>query len=169
MEHNLCFPAQDKLTCLGGHLWLYSIVAALTAGKGGSFKSLCGGLPPAIPLWSLKLACAYHDSCLGQACLHLAAVHAKSGEHIRASLCRSRNSTGPSWSSQDALTFTCSLDGAWSPSCVYLPAPQAAFCTRRSWDKMQHVAGRTETASPVFTCAARAEALAGAMAVYDIR
>lgn len=86
MEPKKYITAQDKLTCLGGHLWLYSIVAALAAGESGSFKSLCGGLPPAIPLWSLKLACAYHDSCLGQACLHLAAVHAKSGEHIRACL-----------------------------------------------------------------------------------
>lgn len=70
---------QDKLSCLGGHLWLHSIIAALADGEGTSFKKLSGGLPPAVPLWSLKLASAIHESCLGQACLHLAALQASSG------------------------------------------------------------------------------------------
>ena len=70
---------QDKLSSLGGHLWLHSAVASLADEEGGSFKRLCGGVPPAVPLWSLQLASAYHQSCLGQACRHLAAAHARSG------------------------------------------------------------------------------------------
>lgn len=70
---------QDKLTCLGGHLWLHSAVAALADGLGGRFRRLAGGLPPAIPMWSLRLAAAFHESCLGQACLHLTSMHAGSG------------------------------------------------------------------------------------------
>ena len=76
LQSSVC-ALQDKLSCLGGHLWLHSIIAALA--DGASFKKLSGGLPPAVPLWSLKLASAYRESCLGQACLHLAAAQAKSG------------------------------------------------------------------------------------------
>ncbi len=71
---------QDKLSSLGAHLWLQSAVASLADGEGGSFKRLCGGISPATLMWSLQLACAYHQSCLGQACRHLAAAHAGPGD-----------------------------------------------------------------------------------------
>ena len=71
---------QDKLSCLVGHLWLHSSVAALADTTGTAFKRLCGGAPPAVPMWSLRLARSFHESCLGQACASLAALHSGPGQ-----------------------------------------------------------------------------------------
>lgn len=41
--------------------------------KGGwGLKALTGGIGPTVPLWSLKLALAYHSSAMGLACAHIA-------------------------------------------------------------------------------------------------
>ena len=73
---------QDKLSCLIGHLWLHSSVAALADAAGARFRRLCGGAPPAVPLWSLRLARSFHESCLGQACSSLAVLHSGPGQPL---------------------------------------------------------------------------------------
>ena len=76
---------QEKPAALGSHLFLHRLVAALCGGgraaEGGwGAKALTGGLPPTVPLWSLRLALSYHDSALALAASELSRAALKSGE-----------------------------------------------------------------------------------------
>ena len=50
-------------------------------------RALAGGLPPAVPLWSLKLALQYRDSALGLAAARIAGQRA--ADSARPLSCRS--------------------------------------------------------------------------------
>ena len=80
---------QEKPAALGSHLFLHQLVAALRggacAGEGGwGLRALTGGLPPTVPLWSLRLALSFHDSApaLAASALSRAALMSGPRNHL---------------------------------------------------------------------------------------
>lgn len=48
------------------------VVNGIGISGGWGLKALTGGIGPTVPLWSLKLALAYHSSGMGLACAYIA-------------------------------------------------------------------------------------------------
>ncbi|KAK9819157.1 hypothetical protein WJX81_007920 [Elliptochloris bilobata] len=76
---------QEKPAALGSCLFLHTAVAALLghgrATQGGwGLRALAGGLPPTVPLWSLRLALALQDSAPAFAASALARAALASGD-----------------------------------------------------------------------------------------
>ncbi|KAI3425098.1 hypothetical protein D9Q98_008476 [Chlorella vulgaris] len=79
---------EEKPSALPAYLLLYCIKQGLGQGRAGidALSLLWGGLPPAVPLRSLALALAYHDSMLGLAgaAAHKAALQRDPGNEAGA-------------------------------------------------------------------------------------
>lgn len=86
--HQHAHGPQEKPDALSSHLFLHRLGAALswagcTAEGGWGLKALAGGLPPTVPLWSLRLGLAFHDSALALAASELSRAALQSGQQTR--------------------------------------------------------------------------------------
>ncbi|KAK9828929.1 hypothetical protein WJX72_002853 [[Myrmecia] bisecta] len=130
---------QEKPALLPSYLFLYCLLQGVmgpqpkdssarndSGGGGWGVKALTGGLPPTVPLWSLKLALAYHNSTVANATAEVYKERQRSG--AEASSSDSSADEADTWQPLLQPSFLeglwCQLQALWA-RLAFLPAPPA--------------------------------------------